>query len=75
MSVWEPLVEPVFHEGKYRRWELGLEVGYFIIYETTITIITSILSADFFKIRSSTIIIITIHIKKFYPPPKRRRGI
>ncbi|XP_060559282.1 intermembrane lipid transfer protein VPS13A-like [Ruditapes philippinarum] len=31
MSVWEPLVEPVFHEGKYRRWELGLEVSYFII--------------------------------------------
>ncbi|XP_053387649.1 intermembrane lipid transfer protein VPS13A-like isoform X4 [Mercenaria mercenaria] len=26
MSVWEPLLEPVFSEGKYRRWELGLEV-------------------------------------------------
>ncbi|WAR29706.1 VPS13-like protein [Mya arenaria] len=26
VSVWEPLLEPVLHEGKYRRWELSLEV-------------------------------------------------
>jgi hypothetical protein len=74
MSVWEPLVEPVFHEGKYRRWELGLEVSYFIIYETTITIISSILSADFFEIQSSPIIIITIHIKNFIPCRKGGGG-
>ena len=26
LSVWEPLLEPVPDNGKYRRWELQLEV-------------------------------------------------
>ena len=28
LSVWEPLLEPVPDNGKYRRWELQLEVWY-----------------------------------------------
>ncbi|KAL4216396.1 Vacuolar protein [Mactra antiquata] len=26
MSVWEPLLEPILDQGKFRRWELALEV-------------------------------------------------
>lgn len=27
LAVWEPLIEPVENDGKYRPWELGLEVS------------------------------------------------
>ena len=26
LSVWEPLVEPVMENGKFRKWDIGLEV-------------------------------------------------
>ena len=27
LAVWEPLIEPVVHGGKMRRWQLNLEVS------------------------------------------------
>ena len=32
LSVWEPLLEPVPDNGKYRRWELQLEVWFHMVF-------------------------------------------